>query len=278
MELEIANKIFSRKSLSEFLKGSIKYEDFSSVHKKPEKQNISTVNQLITNYYKYLEKNYRNEYIYKNTLLNKIVFGIHSPNTTTALEEVTINKSRLDLLIINGKAKAYEIKTELDSLDKLEGQIVDYQRAFEYVSIVTCEKHLPKVLERYSDSEVGIYRLNKNNTMSCIQKESQFNENVKNEYLFPLLRKHELSEIVTSFGFSLPNESDFTFRKDCVKILSSLPKEAVYKKIIEQLKQRGENSSKLIKDVPKEIKYLVYMSDLKEADLKNLFDKLEMLI
>lgn len=64
--------------------------------------------------YELLLKTHRNEYVYKNTLLNRIVMGRHSPRTSTAFTEVPIGDSIADFLIINGKATVYEIKTDLD--------------------------------------------------------------------------------------------------------------------------------------------------------------------
>ncbi|MBU5889902.1 sce7726 family protein, partial [Vibrio cholerae O1] len=72
----------------------------------------------------------RNEYFYKNTLLNKLLLGKHSLNTTTAITEIPINKSKADFILINGKAVVYEIKTGLDSFERLESQIEDYFKAF----------------------------------------------------------------------------------------------------------------------------------------------------
>lgn len=58
---------------------------------------------------------HRNEYVYKNVLLNRIVMGRHSTRTSTAFTEVPIGDSIADFLIINGKATVYEIKTDLEA-------------------------------------------------------------------------------------------------------------------------------------------------------------------
>ena len=76
-----------------------------------------TNSELVSEIYNILKTEYRNEYYYKNTLLNKLLLGIHSVNTTTALTEIPIAKSKADFVLINGKAVVYEIKTELDNLE-----------------------------------------------------------------------------------------------------------------------------------------------------------------
>ena len=43
---------------------------------------------VISKAYEQLSKDYRNEYFYKNTLLNKILLGRHSMKTSAALREL----------------------------------------------------------------------------------------------------------------------------------------------------------------------------------------------
>ncbi len=89
---------------------------------------------------------------------------MHSVNTTTALTEVAIAKSKSDFVLINGKAVVYEIKTELDNLERLSSQVDDYYKAFDHVAVVTYEKNLQKQLQKVLDSidkPVGIYVLRK---------------------------------------------------------------------------------------------------------------------
>ena len=96
-------------------------------------------------------------------MLNKLLLGVHSVNTTTALTEVAIAKSKADFVLINGKAVVYEIKTELDNLERLSSQVDDYYKAFDHVAVVTYEKNLQqlqKVLDSI-DKPVGIYVLRK---------------------------------------------------------------------------------------------------------------------
>ena len=59
-------------------------------------KNINVI-QKMKSLYNYLKKSYRNEYFYKNTMLNKLLLGRHSVNTTTALSEMPIGKVLLIL-------------------------------------------------------------------------------------------------------------------------------------------------------------------------------------
>ena len=94
--------------------------------------------------YNQLLRQYRNEYVYKNTLFNKLVLGIHSLKTTSAIVELPIVDSIADFILFNGKAVVYEIKTELDSLERLEGQLANYYKAFDIVNV--CQELLGEPL------------------------------------------------------------------------------------------------------------------------------------
>ena len=120
-----------------------------------------TNEENISEIYQYLKKEYQNEYYYKNTLLNKLLLGVHSPRTTTALTEVPVGNSKADFILINGKAIVYEIKTALDNFDRLDGQIEDYYKAFSRVVVVTSEKNFDDVQQRLQNSPTGICLLTK---------------------------------------------------------------------------------------------------------------------
>jgi len=53
--------------------------------------------------------------------------------------------SRIDVAVVNGIMHGYEIKSDLDNLDRLPRQMEYYNRAFERMTIVVSRKHLPEV-------------------------------------------------------------------------------------------------------------------------------------
>ncbi|MDJ1494516.1 sce7726 family protein [Cytophagaceae bacterium DM2B3-1] len=54
-------------------------------------------------------------------------------------------ESIADLAVINGELTAFEIKSDADSLVRLPNQIKNYNKVFDYITIVTGETHLKKV-------------------------------------------------------------------------------------------------------------------------------------
>lgn len=63
------------------------------------------------------------------------------------LLEFTVNRSRIDVGRINGESFCYEIKTEYDNLHRLQKQLQDYQRVFEYTYVAVHSKHVGRALE-----------------------------------------------------------------------------------------------------------------------------------
>lgn len=91
-KLNILNKFFSRNTfLSLYEEGYDK--TYGQVIKKYINYDSTKTNsELVREIYNILKTEYRNEYYYKNTLLNKLLLGVHSVNTTTALTEIPIAK------------------------------------------------------------------------------------------------------------------------------------------------------------------------------------------
>jgi phosphate uptake regulator len=124
---------------------------------------------LISEVYRFMSKAYRNEYFYQNTLLNKLLLGKHSINTTTALTQIPISKSKADFILINGKAIVYEIKTELDTFDREinEGvtSLITQVPPEHARELLACLKLIIE-LERIGDLLLGFA----NRLRSCVQR------------------------------------------------------------------------------------------------------------
>jgi hypothetical protein len=60
--------------------------------------------------------------------------------------EVKAKSSRADFLVINGDTRSFEIKSKVDTLNRLEKQVSDYGDVFEYNTVVLDKSHLTKVI------------------------------------------------------------------------------------------------------------------------------------
>lgn len=238
-----------------------------------EDTNEKSNNELITDIYSIMGKKYRNEYFYKNTLLNKLLLGKHSLNTTTALTEVPIGKSKADFIMINGRGIVYEIKTELDTLDRLEHQIKDYYKVFKYVNVVTCEEHYEKLMDKLKGTKVGLYVLTKSNRISTRKEPEEENRYLDYNTIFKFLRKGEFENIILQNIGYLPETTEFKYYKECYKLFQEIDLEVIHKNMLNILKKRVLiDIDEYKKVVPYELKFLIYFSKYDKEDY-GLLDK-----
>lgn len=223
---------------------------------------------LISEVYKFMSKSYRNEYFYQNTLLNKLLLGKHSINTTTALTQVPICKSKADFILINGKAVVYEIKTELDTFERLNTQLRDYFKAFSYVCVVTSESQYDRAVNILRDTPVGIYVLTTQNTISMkFRKEPvEYTSKLNHKAIFKVLHKREHENILLQYFGKLPDAPQVFYYDECLKQFSQIPIMHAYKMTLKQLKKRNRIEVSEFEKIPYELKSLIYFSSPSKSD------------
>lgn len=229
---------------------------------------------LISEVYRFMSKSYRNEYFYQNTLLNKLLLGRHSINTTTALTQIPINKSKADFILINGKAVVYEIKTELDTFDRLETQLRDYYKAFNHVCVVTSVGQYERAKALLNDTPVGIYVLTSQNTISSsLRKEPlENNANLDHTTIFKILHKREFEHILLHYFGRLPITSQAFYYGECLKEFSKIPILDAYSMALKQLKKRNRIEINEFNKVPYELKSLCYFSNPAKLEWQKLHE------
>lgn len=230
----------------------------------------STNGEIISEIYRYVGNAYRNEYFYKNTLLNKLIINAHRINTTTALTEVPISKSKADFIMINGKAVVYEIKTELDTFDRLKTQLADYYTAFDHVCVVTSESQLASLQAKLLDSPVGIYILTKRNTIHRVKEPEMFRDSLDLKHIFKILNKPEYENIVQKLEGCLPDVTPVNYYKACKDIICSHTIDEVYPLFLKELKRRNKITVCNYKAIPDALHFLIYFSKVKSDDTVNL--------
>src|SRR5581483_570090 len=110
------------------------------VDSRTEKQQVSSI---FDKAFALLEREgFRHEYVYKAALTHKILLGRHSLQTASMLNEFRVGQCKADLVILNGTSTVYEVKSERDSLARLERQIAAYRTVFARVYVIAAEKHV----------------------------------------------------------------------------------------------------------------------------------------
>src|SRR5699024_2444060 len=190
------NALFSRRTLRSLLNGKSEFNYKEKI----------TYEEYINIAYRKLSKHYRNEYYYKNALLNRRLLGVHSINTAVALSELSVGKSIADFVLLNGDAVVYEIKTELDDFSRLDDQLQDYYKAFKNVYVVTAESKIAQLKRMLEDSPTGIIALRRNGSLSRPIKVAQSDsDRLDHTSLFKLLRKQEYLTITEKYFSGIPN-------------------------------------------------------------------------
>ncbi len=235
--------------------------------REPEGKSYGT---LISEIYSIMNKEYRTEYYYKNTMLNKLLFKNHDYRKTIALTELPIGNSKADFVMINGKGIVYEIKTELDNLERLDSQIQDYYKAFTSVYIVTYQENLERI-EKTIDNSVGIMVLTKRNALKTLRKPEEYKEKLEYETIFRILRKKEFEEIIKSHNMNLPQVSQFEYYAECFKLIKKIEICELQREMLKQLKTRMkieivEQSIRM----PDELRFLVYFDTLKQKECEKI--------
>ncbi|MEN6462681.1 MAG: sce7726 family protein [Syntrophomonas sp.] len=175
-------------SLIEKLCPSNAYAKIKTLRKKVIGHTI--INDLIMKYYP-------GERVIKYHFIKKYLDNINE----VCVFEMNVNKSRVDISRINGKSMAYEIKTELDSLTKLEKQMLDYSKVFEFSYVLIHEKHLKKAKEILPlHSGIIIYELCNNEFTCWIEQEAEISPLLDKEQQIKNLTSKDIQFILKSVG------------------------------------------------------------------------------
>ena len=147
---------------------------------------------------------YRHEYIYKTALTHKVLLGKHSLQTASMLTEFRVGECKADLAILNGTATVYEIKSERDSLARLERQVRTYASVFARVYVIAADSHVDAVINTVPD-EVGILCLNRRHRISTVREAADHPERTSPEAIFDSIRTDEARIILEAHGVFLPS-------------------------------------------------------------------------
>jgi len=227
-----------------------------------------THGEIFSEVYSYLGRQKRNEYYYMNTLLNRILIGYHSVNTTCALSQVRIGQHIADFVMINGEGKVYEIKSNFDNLDRLNDQLSDYFKAFSKVVVLTTPHEYNKVLmflERLGDmgDAVGVYIMNKRGTYfnaTDRREPKEYTDNLEHSCIFKLLRKCEYENVVRNYYGELPKTVPVRHFRECLDWFSQIPILIAQDLACQELKERNIITKTEYDSIQFELKSVVYFS------------------
>ncbi|MDB6161463.1 MAG: uncharacterized protein JWO04_5169 [Gammaproteobacteria bacterium] len=188
----------------------------------------------------------RDEYVYKAALVQKILLGRHSLQTASMLNEFRVGGCKADLAILNGTATVYEVKSERDSLARLQRQIAAYMTVFSRVYVITAETHVNAVMTSLPE-EIGVLQLNSRHQISTLREAADRPERTSPIAIFESIRTGEARLILQARGVSIP-------------VVPNTQQSAVFRQLFGKLNPREAHESMV--QVLKKTRNLLRLSDL----------------
>ena len=187
-----------------------------------------------------------------------------------------VENSKADIVIFNGTSTVYEIKTELDSLNRLESQLNSYLKCFDKIYIVTTLENIKK-LENIIPDKVGLIEVTKRNALKEYKKAKSNKENIDKEELFRLLRQNEIINIMKKLGNDFSDIPSVFIRTEGKKVFFTLDNITAHDMAVKEIKTRKvKNEQKeLIEKAPKSLKFFFLAESLNKKQCKYLGRLLE---
>lgn len=178
----------------------------------------------------------RDEYVYRAALTKNILMGKHSLRTASMLNEFRIGSCKADLVILNGTASVYEIKSERDSLARLVNQVENYKRVFATVNVIVGEGHVEGVRRIVAD-DVGIIRLSRRYNISIEREAVDCPERICPVTVFESLRSAEAAMILKALGVAVPTVPNTQRHGVLRELFAQLDPSALHREMVYTLKR-----------------------------------------
>lgn len=178
----------------------------------------------------------RDEYIYKAALTHRVLLGKHNLKTACMLTEFRAGECKADVSILNGTTTVFEIKSERDSLTRLERQIQNYKRVFASVVVIVGENHVSSVL-RATSADVGVLSLSRRYQISTKREPIVCADRICPATVFDSLRIAEAKSILQSVGRTVPELPNTQMHAALRAMFATLDPEAVHDGMLETLKR-----------------------------------------
>lgn len=155
---------------------------------------------------------------------------------TIIVDELNVKNglARIDVAVINGSIHGYEIKSEVDTLNRLSNQIEHYNSSLEKITIAVNSNHKEKVFDIVPDWW-GIIEIDKNAELAEL-RESEVNPVLNISDLLLLLWKDEMIKILEKYEVKYKKSSN---RSALIETMTqNIEKEKLLHEVRQALKSR----------------------------------------
>lgn len=218
----------------------------------------------------------RDEYIYKAALTHRVLLGKHNLKTACMLTEFRAGECKADLSILNGTTTVFEIKSERDSLARLDNQIRNYKRVFASVVVIVGENHVDAVLKA-TTPEVGVLSLSRRYRITTEREAVERPERICPTTVFDSLRVAEAKSILELCGREPPVLPNTEIHSALRKLFATLRPEQVHAAMLVTLKKSRSllPLAGLVDRLPKSLQPAALCVPLRKADHERLVAAVE---
>lgn len=215
----------------------------------------------------------RDEYVYRAALTKKVLLGKHSLNTACMLNEFRAGACKADLVILNGTATVYEIKSERDSLARLGNQLVNYQKVFASVNVIASESHVHGVLATVPE-HVGVLSLTRRYTIEIIRDAIIAPQRTCSTTIFESVRTAEAREMLKFLGLNVPDLPNTRLHAAMRDLFAGLPSQDVHAAMVKTLKRTRDLAplSDLVDRLPPSLHAAALSIQVRRDDHKRLVE------
>lgn len=216
--------LFSRNQVLSWLRN-----DFSSIDAKILRYDWKILENKNWTYLKYLkiiykkvEKEYQNEYIIKNSIINQWLKDELGQYNSTIFNEYRVGNAIADMVMFNGVSKAFEIKTRFDSDTRLSHQLENYRKAFNQVYIIVPISKLNSYINVENDIGIVAYEKYVRDKFNLIRK-AKNRSSIEPKVIMDILHTKEYKSIVKTYYGQLPQMTSFNQYEICYRLINQIP-------------------------------------------------------
>ncbi|MGR3370186.1 MAG: sce7726 family protein [Sagittula sp.] len=218
---------------------------------------------------------FRHEYAYKAALTHRVLLGTHSLNTASMITEFRVGRCKADVVILNGTGTVYEIKSERDSLTRLERQIEEYRKVFASVNVIVGENHLASILDAVP-SDVGILRLSGRYQISEIRAAQNIPDRTSAANIFDVVSMREAGLILKDLGYDLPDVPNTRRYQAYLEVFRTITSAEVHRAMVKVLKKTRTltHLAQFIQELPASLQSVALSTKISNVEFGNLIEVL----
>lgn len=200
-----------------------------------------TLSAAFDSSYATLTRAYRNEYVYKNTLLRHATSTTEPPRPVNALLELAAGQAVADVVTVGTTATAHEIKADLDTLGRLDLQLSEYSRCFEYVNVVASPTRAVRIAERTAE-HVGILAVESTGALTTLRSAKSHSQQIEHSHVFRILRRGEILAILQRQMGYQPDVPSAKLWSRTAGLFTQIPIDIAHREFVQELRSRDHKS------------------------------------